>query len=53
MVFNELQLDQTYYEYEEKVVGELKKKIAMVDESRGLKAEVFTSFLNKIYKRSK
>jgi len=52
-VFNELELDQAYYEYEERVVGDLKKKIAAVDESRGLKAEVFTSFLNKIYKRSK
>ena len=53
VVFNELKLDQAYYEYEERVVGDLKKKIAAVDESRGLKAEVFTSFLNKIYKRSK
>jgi farnesyl diphosphate synthase len=34
-------------------VGELKKKIAKVDESRGFKAEVLTAFLNKIYKRSK
>ena len=52
-VFNELKLDQDYYEYEEKVVTELKKKIAAVDESRGFKAEVLTTFLNKIYKRSK
>jgi farnesyl diphosphate synthase len=34
-------------------VGELKKKIAAVDESRGFKAEVLNAFLNKIYKRSK
>jgi len=52
-VFNELKLDRDYYEYEEKVVGELKKKIAAVDESRGFKADVLTTFLNKIYKRSK
>jgi len=52
-VYNELKLDQLYYEYEERAVGELKKKIAAVDESRGFKAEVLNSFLNKIYKRSK
>jgi farnesyl diphosphate synthase len=53
VVFNELKLDQAYYEYEDKVVGELKKKIAAVDESMGFKAEVLNVFLNKIYKRSK
>ena len=52
-VYNELKLDQDYYEYEEKVVTELKKKIAAVDESRGFKAEVLSAFLNKIYKRCK
>jgi hypothetical protein len=26
VVFNELKLDQAYYEYEDKVVGELKKE---------------------------
>jgi farnesyl diphosphate synthase len=53
VVYNELKLDDEYYAYEEKVVGELKKKIATIDESRGFKAEVVTTFLNKIYKRSK
>jgi farnesyl diphosphate synthase len=48
-----LKLDVVYCEYEGKVVGELKKKIAAVDESRGFKAEVLNTFLNKIYKRSK
>lgn len=52
-VFNELKLDQAYNEYEEKVVADLKKKIASIDESRGLKAEVLNAFLKKIYKRSK
>jgi len=52
-VFNQLKLDQLYYEYEEKVVAELKSKIAAVDESRGFKAEVLDVFLKKIYKRSK
>ncbi len=52
-LFNELGIDQIYHEYEEKIVGELKEKISRVDESRGFKGEVLTSFLNKIYKRSK
>jgi farnesyl diphosphate synthase len=52
-VYQELKLDQTYYEYEETTVAELKKRIATVDESRGFKAVVLEVFLNKIYKRSK
>jgi len=48
-----LKLDEEYYAYEEKVVGELRRKIASIDESRGFKAEVLNAFLNKIYKRSK
>ncbi|KAL2220392.1 isoprenoid synthase domain-containing protein [Thermoascus aurantiacus ATCC 26904] len=52
-IFNELQLDQVYKDYEEKTVGELRAKIAAVDESEGLKKEVFEAFLAKIYKRSK
>lgn len=52
-VYNELKLDQDYYEYEEKAVAELRKKITAIDESRGFKAEVLNAFLNKIYKRSK
>jgi farnesyl diphosphate synthase len=52
-VFNELGLEALYKEYEEKVVGEIREKIAAVDESKGLKKEVFESFLAKIYKRTK
>ncbi|KAL4988942.1 isoprenoid synthase domain-containing protein [Aspergillus falconensis] len=52
-IFRELDLDTVYKEYEEKIVGELKTKIAAVDESEGLKKEVFEAFLGKIYKRSK
>lgn len=52
-VFNELKLEELYKEYEEKVVGELRTKIAAVDEASGLKKEVFESFLAKIYKRTK
>ncbi|KAL4819849.1 isoprenoid synthase domain-containing protein [Aspergillus spinulosporus] len=52
-IFRELDLESVYREYEEKIVGELKTKIAAVDESEGLKKEVFEAFLGKIYKRSK
>lgn len=52
-VFNELKLDQVYQQYEDERVGELKKMIANVDESEGLKKEVFEEFLRKIYKRTK
>lgn len=52
-LFNELQLEKVYKEYEEKVVCELREKIAAVDESKGLKKEVFEAFLGKIYKRTK
>ncbi|KAG8628201.1 hypothetical protein KVT40_004074 [Elsinoe batatas] len=52
-VFEELKLDQVYHEYEEERVSAIKKMIANVDESEGLKKEVFEEFLRKIYKRSK
>ncbi|KAL4867093.1 hypothetical protein BDV12DRAFT_171945 [Aspergillus spectabilis] len=52
-IYRELDLETVYKEYEEKVVGELKTKIAAVEETSGLKKEVFEAFLGKIYKRSK
>ena len=52
-IFEELQLERVYREYEEKAVGEIRARIAKVDEQSGLKKEVFESFLSKIYKRSK
>ncbi|KAJ9191526.1 hypothetical protein DTO164E3_8812 [Paecilomyces variotii] len=52
-IFNELQLEQVYKDNEEKTVGDLRAKIAAVDETQGLKKEVFEAFLAKIYKRSK
>lgn len=52
-LYDELKLDQIYKEYEEKAVGEIRKKISEVDQSEGLKPTVFESFLAKIYKRSK
>ncbi|RKU47097.1 Farnesyl pyrophosphate synthetase [Coniochaeta pulveracea] len=52
-LYDELQLEQRYKDYEEKVVGEIWEKISALDESDGLKKEVFEAFLAKIYKRSK
>lgn len=52
-IFDDLELERIYHEYEEKRVGEIREKIANVDESEGLKKEVFEEFLRKIYKRSK
>lgn len=52
-LYDDMKLEQRYKDYEEKVVGEIKEKIANIDESEGLKNEVFEAFLAKIYKRSK
>lgn len=52
-LFNELELESVYQAYEEKRVTEIKAKIQAIDESEGLKKEVFDEFLRKIYKRSK
>ncbi len=52
-LFKELKIDELYYQYEEKVVSEIRAEISRIDESRGLKSEVLTAFLNKIYKRQK
>ncbi|KAL1990010.1 hypothetical protein VTN49DRAFT_7207 [Thermomyces lanuginosus] len=52
-LYNELKLDQRYLEFEEKRVAELRQQIAAVDESEGLKKEVFETYLAKIYKRNK
>jgi farnesyl diphosphate synthase len=50
-LYNELNLNQRYKDYEEKRVGELRQLISKVDESSGLKQGVFETFLAKIYKR--
>jgi len=52
-LYDELNLEQIYKEFEEKSVGEIKARIANLDESEGLKKTVFESFLSKIYKRTK
>lgn len=52
-LYHDLKLEQLYKDFEEARVGELQQQIALVDESEGLKKEVFAAFLAKIYKRSK
>lgn len=52
-LYNELELEKRYQDYEEKRVGELRKLIDTVDESNGLRKGAFEVFLAKIYKRTK
>ena len=52
-VFEELQLQKRYLDFEKKEVTRINGMISRVDESEGLKSTVFESFLGKIYKRSK
>ncbi|KAI9822547.1 MAG: Farnesyl pyrophosphate synthetase [Pycnora praestabilis] len=52
-VYEELKLDQVYQTYEEERVGQIREMIANVDETEGLKKEIFEAFLGKIYKRTK
>lgn len=52
-LYSELDLKGVYEKFEEERVSDLKQKIAAVDESQGLKKQVFEEFLRKIYKRSK
>ena len=52
-VFADMKLDELYRAYEEEKVAELRKMIAEVDESEGLKKVVFEGFLSKIYKRDR
>jgi len=53
-VYERLGIRRVYQAYEEKVVRDIKAKIAEIVEAEGgLKREVFESFLGKIYRRSK
>jgi farnesyl diphosphate synthase len=52
-LYNELKLEDAYHAYEEEKVASIRKQIDSIDESSGLKKEVFEAFLKKIYKRSK
>lgn len=52
-LFHDMGIEKTYHDYEESVVAKLRDQIANIDESNGLKKDVLTAFLNKVYKRSK
>jgi farnesyl diphosphate synthase len=52
-LYEELGLKGIYEKYEEEKVAEIKQQISQVDESKGMKKEVYESFLAKIYKRQK
>ncbi|KAI0399312.1 farnesyl pyrophosphate synthetase [Xylaria palmicola] len=52
-LYNDMNLEKLYQDFEEKSVGDLKTKINQIDTSEGLKKEIFEVFLSKIYKRSK
>jgi len=52
-LYTEMKLDQMYQNYEDNIVKKLQSNINNIDESSGMKKEVFDEFLRKIYKRSK
>lgn len=52
-LYDDMKLKQRYEEFEEKRAAQIRDMINNVDESEGLKKEVFEVFLAKIYKRSK
>nr|CAA65645.1 farnesyl pyrophosphate synthetase [Neurospora crassa] len=52
-LYDDLKLEDHYKQYEEERVGEIRKMNDAIDESKGLKKQVFEAFLGKIYKRSK
>jgi farnesyl diphosphate synthase len=52
-LYHELELANFYEQWEQERVDDLRAKIDTVDESEGLKKDVFETFLMKIYKRSK
>jgi len=52
-LYRELKLDSIYEQYEEESVAKIRSLIETLDETQGLKKEVFQAFLSKIYKRSK
>ncbi|RCK55015.1 Farnesyl pyrophosphate synthase [Candida viswanathii] len=52
-LFKSMGIEKIYHDYEESIVAKLREQIDKVDESRGLKKDVLTAFLGKVYKRSK
>jgi len=52
-IYAELDIDGLYKQYEEDSFVRISGMISELDESVGVKREVFTAFMDKIYKRSK
>jgi farnesyl diphosphate synthase len=52
-LYDDMKLKERYQAFEEKRATELMELINKIDESQGLKKQVFEVFLSKIYKRSK
>lgn len=52
-LYDDMKLKDTYLDFEEKRAKEIREMIAKVDESEGLKKEIFEVFLKKVYKRTK
>jgi farnesyl diphosphate synthase len=52
-LYRQLKLDAVYDEYAEKTAAEVEEMIMDIDESEGLRKEVFRTFLSKIHKRNK
>lgn len=52
-LFNEMGIEKIYLDYEESIVQKLRTQIDQIDESRGLKKEVLSAFVAKVYQRSK
>ncbi|RUP44559.1 geranyltranstransferase [Jimgerdemannia flammicorona] len=52
-LYIDIDIESVYKAYEEKSYTEISAMIAKVDESTGVKKEVFTEYMNKIYKRTK
>ncbi len=52
-LYDDMKLKDIYLEFEEKRAEEIREMIAKVDESEGLKKEIFEVFLKKVYKRTK
>ncbi|KAG4305273.1 hypothetical protein PORY_001443 [Pneumocystis oryctolagi] len=51
-LYDELELRDEFKQYEEESVLYIKSLIEKVDESRGLKKQIFVAFLDKIYQRN-
>lgn len=52
-LYDDMKLKDIYLDFEEKRAEEIREMIAKVDESEGLKKEIFEVFLKKVYKRTK